>query len=211
MCAFTSLPLWDAVLSIWDTFMLKGAFFETQGPRKLKCLPCLPGVACFHRFGLAILAICGDELMDAGSIAEMLPYLHHLPPSRVSYDGQKCWHDTRISSFHQRSPARGCWPSSTPLTRWSLRRTAALCSWPWSRACSRPTSSPPFGRVRWRPSQGMDCASHPRYSHTQRNKLRSAARARRKAPRTRRGSWPTCRRRPPCSSAGSPCWPLPFG
>eukprot|EP00911_Craspedida_sp_UC1_P001912 UC1_evm1s1469 len=49
MCAFTSLPLWDGVLAMWDMFMLKGS-------------------KSFHRIGLAIMALVGDELKDTDCI-----------------------------------------------------------------------------------------------------------------------------------------------
>lgn len=64
MCAFTSLPCWDTVLSIWDLLLLKG-------------------VKVLHRAGMAIIDICKQDLLSADSLGVLLPYLQRLPPPKL--------------------------------------------------------------------------------------------------------------------------------
>eukprot|EP00049_Salpingoeca_infusionum_P007035 m.114682 g.114682 ORF g.114682 m.114682 type:complete len:836 (-) comp13548_c1_seq4:92-2599(-) len=65
MCAFTSLPLWDTVLSIWDAFILRGS-------------------TVFHGAGLTVLSICANDLLYADGISQILPILQHLPPQKMT-------------------------------------------------------------------------------------------------------------------------------
>ena len=64
MCAFTSLPCWDTVLSVWDLLLFKG-------------------VKMLHRTGLAIIDLCRKDLLSADSLGVVLPYLQRLPPPKI--------------------------------------------------------------------------------------------------------------------------------
>ena len=41
------------------------------------------GVQTIHRVGLAIMTSCSSELLKMDSLGQVLPYLQHLPPSKV--------------------------------------------------------------------------------------------------------------------------------
>eukprot|EP01147_Barroeca_monosierra_P009407 gene9407-1652_t len=64
MCAFTSLPLWDTVLSIWDMMMLKGT-------------------KSFYQVALCIMTVSANSLLQMTNIATALPFLHHLPSHKI--------------------------------------------------------------------------------------------------------------------------------
>jgi hypothetical protein len=67
MCVFTSLPCWDAVMSVWDLLLFRG-------------------VKTIMRVGLAIMQSCKDELLAMTSLGQVLPFLQHLPPSKMTQD-----------------------------------------------------------------------------------------------------------------------------
>ena len=67
MCVFTSLPCWDAVMSVWDLIVFKG-------------------VKTIMRVGLAIMQSCKEELLAMDSLGQLLPYLQHLPPTKMNQD-----------------------------------------------------------------------------------------------------------------------------
>ena len=67
MCVFTSLPCWDAVMNVWDLLVFKG-------------------VKTIMRVGLAIMQSCKKELLAMDSLGQLLPYLQHLPPAKMSQE-----------------------------------------------------------------------------------------------------------------------------
>ena len=76
MCVFTSLPCWDAVMSVWDLIVFKG-------------------VKTIMRVGLAIMQSCKEELLAMDSLGQLLPYLQHLPPTKMNQ--AKPTPETRVS------------------------------------------------------------------------------------------------------------------
>ncbi|EGD72297.1 hypothetical protein PTSG_00316 [Salpingoeca rosetta] len=130
MCAFTSLPLWDTVLAIWDLLMFKG-------------------FVVLHQVGLSIMRVCANDLLQAETLATALPYLQHLPPHKLSQDFfmQEVWsvdeeelqqhlHEIRKAIRLGTSPSKlgpHYWQPQAPATPSIFRRVITMLKTPNSR------------------------------------------------------------------------------